>query len=252
MGVGFASRIGAVRCLSIVVAAATSGRAGGWLLTTCGGLVIVCGKRNKPVSTPARSWPSAGITFMASLGLASLSMAPFDFSRWSVEAGDRPKFRDLALTAEQVEVILTSKHGISEVLFEEFEHATKRGAVPHAFMKALIVFEEYGRDTSYSAIAAALEVSNDTAKEYLREARAAVRAALGIELVSAGDSVRLVVANDAREKAIRVLNVFEQHVEPALKKLQACTKSLAASNVPLALPARAMAILEASKVEEVA
>jgi hypothetical protein len=73
---------------------------------------------------------------------------------------------------------------------------------------------------------------------------------LGIELVSAGESVRLVVANDAREKAIRVLNVFEQHVEPALKKLQACTKSLAASNVPLALPARAMAILEASKVEE--
>jgi len=221
-------------------------------LATCGRLAIVCDRRNKPVSTPARSWPSASATFMANLGLASLSMAPFDFSRWSVEASDRPKFRDLALTAEQVEAILASKHGISEVLFQEFEHATKRGSVPHAFMKALIVFEEYGRDTSYSAIAAALEVSNDTAKEYLREARAAVRAALGIELVSAGDSVRLVVANDAREKAIRVLNVFEQHVEPALKKLQACTKSLAASNVPLALPARAMAILEASKVEEVA
>jgi hypothetical protein len=179
-------------------------------------------------------------------------MSPFDFSRWTVETSDVPKFRDLALTAEQVEVLLASKHGISEVLFQEFPHATKRGAVPHAFMKALIVFEEYGRDTSYGAIAAALEVSSDTAKEYLREARVAVRTALGIELLSANDSVRLVVANDAREKAMRVLNVFEQHVEPALKKLQACTKSLAASNVPLALPARAMAILEASKVEEAA
>ena len=177
-------------------------------------------------------------------------MAPFDFSRWTVEATDRPKFRDLALTAEQVEAILGQKHGICEILFQEFEHATKRGAVPHAFMKALIVFEEYGRDTSYGAIAAALEVSSETAKEYMREARTAIRAALGVELVSTGDNVRLVVANDAREKAIRVLNVFEQHVEPALKKLQACTKSLAASNVPLALPARAMAILEASKVEE--
>jgi hypothetical protein len=176
-------------------------------------------------------------------------MSPFDFSRWTVEASDRPKFRDLALTAEQVEAILATKHGISEILFQEFDHSTKRGAVPHAFMKALIVFEEYGRDTSYGAIAAALEVSIDTAKEYLREARVAVRTALGIELVSSGDNVRLVVANDAREKAIRVLNVFEQHVEPALKKLQACTKSLAASNVPLALPARAMAILEASKVD---
>jgi len=116
-------------------------------------------------------------------------MAPFDFSRWTVETTDRPKFRDLALTAEQVEVILASKHGISEVLFQEFEHATKRGSVPHAFMKALIVFEEYGRDTSYGAIAAALEVSAETAKDYLREARAAVRTALGIEILSTGDNV---------------------------------------------------------------
>ena len=76
-----------------------------------------------------------------------------------------------------------------------------------------------------------------------------IRAALGIEMTVGGDSVRLVVANDAREKAIRVLNVFEKHVEPALKKLEACTKSLAASNVPMALPARAVALLEANKIE---
>jgi hypothetical protein len=176
-------------------------------------------------------------------------MSPFDFSRWSVETNDQPKFHDLALTAEQIETILASKHGMSEILFQEFKHSTKRGSVPHSFMKALIVFEEYGRDTSYGAIAAALEISQETAKEYLREARAAVRAALGVEILATGDNVRLVVASDAREKAIRVLNVFERHVEPALKKLQACTKSLAASNVPLVMPARALAILEASKVD---
>jgi hypothetical protein len=179
-------------------------------------------------------------------------MAPFDFSRWTVENTDRPKFRDLALTAEQVEAILASKHGISEVLFQEFEHATKRGAIPHAFMKALIVFEEYGRDTSYGAIAAALEVNAETAKDYLREARAAARSALGIEILSDGDGVRLAVANDVRERAERVVNVFNNHVEPALKKLEACAKSLAASNVPMALSPRAMAILQASKVEEAA
>ena len=190
------------------------------------------------------------LTFMASLRLASFSMAPFDFSRWMVESSDRPKFRDLALTAEQVEAILATKHGISEVLFQEFEHATKRGSIPHAFMKALLVFEEYGRDTSYGAIAAALEVSSETAKDYLREARAAVRSALGIELLSTGDNVRLVVANDVRERAERVVNVFNSHVEPAIKKLEACAKSLAASNAPMALSPRAMAILEAAKVEE--
>jgi len=179
-------------------------------------------------------------------------MAPFDFSRWTVESGDRPKFRDLGLTAEQVETILGSKHGISEILLQEFEHATKRGSVPHAFMKALIVFEEYGRDTSYGAIAAALEVSAETAKDYLREARAAVRSALGIEIISDNDYVRLVVASDARERAERVVAVFKQQVEPALKKLEACALSLAKSGAPFALNARAQAILQASKVEEVA
>jgi hypothetical protein len=185
---------------------------------------------------------------MASHRLALLSMSPFDFSRWSGD-DQRRKFNDLALSAEQVEAILASKHGISEVLLQEFPDLTRRGTVPHAFMKALIVFEEYGRDTSYGAIAAALEVSIETAKEYLREARTAIRAAIGIEMTVGGDSVRLVVANDAREKAIRVLNVFEKHVEPALKKLEACTKSLAASNVPMALPARAVALLQANKIE---
>jgi hypothetical protein len=175
-------------------------------------------------------------------------MAPFDFSRWSGEDARR-KFTDLALSSEQVESILGSKHGISEILLQEFPDLTRRGTVPHAFMKALLVFEEYGRDTSYGAIGAALEVTTDTAKEYMREARVAIRASLGVEMTAAGDTVRLVVANDAREKAIRVLNVFEKHVEPALKKLEACTKSLAASNVQMALPARAVALLQANKIE---
>jgi hypothetical protein len=205
-------------------------------------------KRSKPVSTPARPWPLASTTFMASRRLAPLSMAPFDFSRWTGESKSEPRFYDLALTAEQVESILSTKHGVSELLFQEFDRDTKRGGIPHSFMKALIVFEEYGRDTSYQALAAALDVKADTAKEYMRQAREAVRIALGVEMVTAGDTVRLVVSDDAREKAMRVLNVFERHVEPALKKLQACTKSLAASNVPMALPARAIAILEASKV----
>jgi hypothetical protein len=175
-------------------------------------------------------------------------MTLFDFSRWTGETPAESKFRDLALTAEQVEGVLAHKHGVSELLFREFERDTKRSGIPCAFMKALLVFEEYGRETSYGAIAVALGVKVETAKEYMREARDAVRTAMGVEIITAGETVRLVVASDAREKAIRVLNVFERHVEPALKRLQACTKSLAASNMPMALPARAMAILEASKV----
>jgi len=156
------------------------------------------------------------------------------------------------LTSEQVESVLSMKGGISRLLIEEFERETKRGGIPHAFVIALIVFEEYGRDTSYGAIAAALEVNKETAKEYMREARVAVRSALGVEIMSDGDNVRLVAANDARERAERVVNVFNQQVMPALKKLEACATSLAKSGIPLTIGTRAQAILAASKIEEAA
>lgn len=181
-------------------------------------------------------------------------MAPFDFSAWTTDSKIEPKskFHDLGLTAEQVATILANKHGIGDLLIQEFERDTRRAGVPHAFMKALIVFEEYGRDTSYGAIAAALEVSKETAKDYVREARAAVNSALGVDIITDGDYVRMVTSDDARERATRVMNVFSQQVMPAIRKLEACTKSLEKSGAPLALTARAQAILAASKIEEAA
>lgn len=178
-------------------------------------------------------------------------MSPFDFSILEEKAKRQPKprFRDLALTAEQVEVVLSSKHGVTDLLLQEFENSTRCGDRVQSFIKALWVFEEYGRDTSYGAIAAAMEVSSDTAREYMREARSAIQTALGIQMVSSGDSIRLMSTGDARDRAERVLNVFKQHVEPALKKLEACTTSLSASNMPLALGPRMKAILAASKVD---
>lgn len=214
----------------------------------------VCHRRSNPVSTPGRPWPTASTTFMAGHWLASLSMAPFDFSAWTTDskADAKPRFHDLGLTAEQVESILTSKAGISRLLIQEFDRETMRGGVPHSFMKALIVFEEYGRDTSYGAIAAALDVNKETAKEYLREARVALRTALGIEIIADGDNVRLVAANDARERAERVVNVFNQQVMPALKKLEACATSLAKSNAPVQLSPQVQALLLAAGTEEAA
>ena len=210
-------------------------------------------RRNKAGSTPALPLASGQHHFMASRWLASLSMSPFDFSKLEEEArqqaSETAKFYDKGYTTEQVEAVLSSKHGMTSLLLQEFPRSTMRGAVPHAFIKALWIFEEYGRDTSYSAVAAAMEVTKDTAKEYLREARGAVRTVLGVEILTEGDYVRLVVTNDAHQRAERVLAVFKQQVEPALKKLEACAVSLAKSGSPVALSARAMAILEASKVD---
>ncbi|NDC62320.1 MAG: hypothetical protein EBZ60_10000, partial [Betaproteobacteria bacterium] len=223
-------------------------------LQTCTGRAMVSGRRNKAGSTPPRSWPLANTTFMASRRLALFSMSPFDFSFLNDNDNEQqqPKFRDLGLTAEQVETVLAAKHGICKLMKQEFRAETMRGSTPQSCLKALAVFEEYGRDTSYTAIAAALEVTNETAKEYMREARVAVRAALGIEIITEGDNVRIVAANDARERADRVLKVFNQQVQPALKKLEACALSLAKSNAPVQLTPKVQALLLAATSEEAA
>jgi hypothetical protein len=180
-------------------------------------------------------------------------MAPFDFSKWTRPKGEhQPKFRDLGLTIEQVNAVLADQHGITELLLQEFEQETRRGGVPHASIKALAVFEHYDRDTSYAAIAAAMNVKKETAKEYMREARAAVRTALGIEITTEDEVVRLVNANDARQRSQRVLNVFNQQVKPALKKLELCAASLRNSNSPVQLSPKIDALLHAANLEEVA
>lgn len=181
-------------------------------------------------------------------------MSPFDFSKWirDPKAEPKPRFKDLGLTSEQVEGLLAYQHGITELLLQEFDRETQRGGIPNAFVKALIIFEQHGRDTSYGAIAAALEVNSDTAKEYMREARVAVRTALGIEIMAEGDNVRLVNGDDARHRADRVVKVFTEQVQPALKKLEACALSLAKSNAPIQLSSQVQALLLAAGAEEVA
>ena len=178
----------------------------------------------------------------------------FDFNQFNGGDSKRP-FTSLGLTAEQVEQIMTSEYGLSETLMQEFPDITKRadkeaGSVPLAFVKAGIIFENQQRDTTFDSIAAALGTTDDTASQYMLKYRDAVRKAFGIEIVVAGESVRVANAQTALDAATRVLDVIEAHVRPAMKKLDACAVSLENQNTPVILPAKAQAMLEASRIEE--
>lgn len=178
----------------------------------------------------------------------------FDFTQFNGGDSKRP-FSSLGLTAEQVEDIMRNEYGLSETLMQEFPDITKRadkdaGSVPLAFMKAGIIFEAQQRDTTFDSIAQQLGTTDDTASQYMLKYRDAVRKAFGIEIVVAGDTVRLADAATARDAAKRVLDVMEAHVRPAMKKLDACARSLENQNSPVLLPAKAQAMLEASRIEE--
>ena len=178
----------------------------------------------------------------------------FDFNQFNGGDSKRP-FTSLGLTAEQVESILSSEYGLSETLMQEFPDITKRadkdaGSVPLAFVKAGIIFENQRRDTTFDSIAQQLGTTDDTAAQYLLKYRDAVRKAFGLEIVVAGDTVRLTNQQTALDAASRVLAVMEAHVRPAMQKLDACAASLEKQNNPVLLPAKAQAYLAASRIEE--
>jgi len=178
----------------------------------------------------------------------------FDFSQFNGGDSKRP-FSSLGLTAEQVESIMGREYGLSETLMQEFPDITKRsdaavGSVPLAFMKAGIIFESQRRDTTFDRIAQQLGTTDDTASQYMLKYRDAVRKAFGIEIVVAGDTVRVANQQTALDAATRVLDVIEAHVRPAMKKLDACAESLEKQNTPVVLPAKAQAYLQASRIPD--
>jgi len=177
----------------------------------------------------------------------------FDFSQFSGGESKRP-FTNLGFTAEQVEGILENQYGMSETLMQEFPDITKRNvggvAEPLAFVKAGIIFENQLRDTTYDEIATALGCTEDTAYQYMVKYREAVMTAFSLNIVTAKETIRLANQQTARDAAKRVLDVMEAHVRPAMTKLDACAKSLEAQNAPVALPAKAQAMLEASRIED--
>ena len=182
----------------------------------------------------------------------------FNFSRFMGGTSQRP-FKSLGLTSEQVQCLLDDRYGICELLMEEFPDITKRGsgegAQPLSFMKAGIVFEDQGRDTTYDAIGEAMGCTDTSAYQYMLKFRDAVRAAYGLEIVTTKDSVKLIDQQHTRDAAERVVAVFEQHVRPAVKKLDACVASMEKANMPVILPAKEAALLTAYRsdaCEEVA
>ena len=87
----------------------------------------------------------------------------FDFSDFFGGNKVRP-IEFLGLTEDQTRTLLDQQYGLSKALMEHYPDVTKRGGGPNSVMKAIIVWENAGRDCYYD-IANALDYSEDTAHQ---------------------------------------------------------------------------------------
>lgn len=176
------------------------------------------------------------------------SVTMLDFPKFS---DPKRSFRNLGLTPQEIESVLAQQYGLTVGIQREFPDRVTRGdGEMLAVYKALYAFEHYSRDCSYDRIADALEVSVDTAYQYMVQAREAVKQCFGLEIMTAKEQVRLVSSNDLREQTTRFVSFINDEVVPRMAKVEKFCSSLRAANQPVMLPAKAAAFLAAAATPE--
>ena len=168
-------------------------------------------------------------------------MSPFDFSAFFGGSNTRT-IEFLGLTQEQTAQILEDQHGLSQALMNAYPDVCKQGYGPNSITKTLIVFESYGRDTTYNALADALDVKADTAYQLMCKVRKQVKAAFGLNIEHSGERCYLVTNQTLAEKAER-LDGHIKKASRAIEALQADVNSIRRSGQTPVLPGTAGALL---------
>jgi len=165
----------------------------------------------------------------------------FDFSQFFGGDSSRP-IESLGLTEEQTSLILQDQYGLSKALLDAYPDVTKRGNGPNSTTKALIVFENSGRDCYYTDIAKALDISEDTAYQAMGKVRKWVKAAFSMNVEHANERVFLVTNQTMAQKAER-LDVHIQKAAKAIEALQSDVNSIKQSGQTPVLTGTAGALL---------
>lgn len=175
----------------------------------------------------------------------------FDFSEFFGGNNVRP-VEFIGLTEDQTRALLDQQYGLSKTLMEHYPDVTKRGGGPNSVMKAIIVWENAGRDCYYSDIANAMDTSEDTAYQTMGKARKWIKNAFGVNVEHAGERIFLVTNQSIAQKAERLESQFKR-VDRAMTSLRDDFNSIKQSGQTPVLPGAAGALLrgyEEAKREE--
>ena len=177
----------------------------------------------------------------------------FDFSDF--EGGDKARqIQFIGLTEDQTRILLANKFGLSKALLEHYSDVTKRGNGPNSILKAIIVWEDAGRDCYYSDIASSTGTNPDSAYQNMCKARKWIESAFGLRVEHAGERIFLVTSQTIAQKAERLESQFKR-VDKAMQSLRDDFNSIKQSGQTPVLPGTAGALLagyEEAKRQEAA
>jgi hypothetical protein len=165
----------------------------------------------------------------------------FDFSEFCGDSSKR-LVEFIGLTETETNTLLSQKHGIAKVLMDKYPDHTKKAGAPLAPTKCLIVFEEYGRDTTYREIAAACDISVDTAATHMAKVRKWASQALKLKIEHSGERVYL-VSNDSLSAKAERLDGHLQKMERVMESLVSDVNSIRQSGQVPVLNGKAAAMI---------
>lgn len=148
----------------------------------------------------------------------------FDFSRFIGGETTRP-VEFIGLSEAQTKDLLSQQYGLTTGLMENYPDVTKRGNGPNAVTKCLIVWEHNGRHTTYTELANALDISEDSAYQAMLKGKKWIEAGFGLRLEHRQNEIYL-VTNESLGMRVERLDKRLKPVEKQLKDAVADVKSI--------------------------
>ena len=173
-----------------------------------------------------------------------------DFSRWETEEVAPEVINDLGLTGDELVLISSQRHGLSEKLQSSFRFLRTKNGNLKSLLKASYAFEELDRDCTYEQLAQVIGCSCNTAYQYGLRLREAYENAFGIHITSTAEGLHITNVDEAQVQNDRVLANFEKHILPSLQRFGRQLRSLEQTNQQYSLSARTQALLQASLTDQ--
>jgi hypothetical protein len=173
-------------------------------------------------------------------------MSPLDFSRFFSDATHRvkPRFTFLGKSIQETETLLRADAGLYLALAEANPDLVTRAGGPNSKAKCLIAFQYYGCDTTYTEIAAACGIGQDSAYQHMQAVRQWLEDAFRLKIERSGDRVFIVNQDTLRERTDKLIANLEL-LDRQFETVKSCASSLQQSGQAVVLPATAQIFLKA-------
>lgn len=173
-------------------------------------------------------------------------MTPLDFSRFftDVTRRQKPRFTFLGKSIQEIEVILREEAGLYLALLNANPDLVSRAGGPNGKAKCLIAFQYYGCDTTYSEIATACGISQDSAYQHMLTVKQWLEDAFRLKIERSGDRVFIVDQATLRERTEKLVANLEL-LDRQFETVKSCAASLQQSGQAVVLPATAQIFLKA-------